>query len=78
MPRLPLGVSMTLTESRKEIYRWRLEHEDLEMLKLAQPWKAVGDMMEAGRSAEEVFDVLVHRQQRALGKMIEKIDLKQS
>ena len=67
---------MTLTEARKEIYRWLLEHEDPEMLKLAQPWKEVGDLMAAGLSAEEVLDVLVHRQHRALGKMIEKIDLK--
>ena len=67
---------MTLTEARKEIYRWRLEHEDPEMLKLVQPWKEVGDTMEAGRSAEEVLYVLVHRQHRTLGKMIEKIDLK--
>ena len=68
---------MTLTEARKEIYRWRLEHEDPEMLKLAHPWKEVGDLMEAGRSAEEVLDVLGHRQHRTLGKMIGKIDLNQ-
>ena len=33
--------------------------------------------MEAGLSAEEVLDVLGHRQHRALGKIIEKIDRKQ-
>ena len=65
---------MDLTQARNEIYEQLCEEGETE---LAESWKEVGNMMEAGLSGEEVMDVLVHRQHRALGKAIEKVNLKE-
>lgn len=65
---------MNLTQARNEIYEQLCEEGETQ---LAEAWKEVGDMMEAGLSAEEVMDVLVHRQHRALGKVIERVSLKE-
>ena len=65
---------MDLTQARNEIYEQLCAEGETE---LAEAWKEVGNMMEAGLSGEEVMDVLVHRRHRALGKAIEKFNLKE-
>ena len=57
---------MNLTEAREEMYQWLLEHDDPEMRKLAESWKEVGKMMEAGLSGDDILAVIHRRAHREL------------
>ena len=54
------------------MYQWLLEHDDPEMRNLAEDWKEVGKMMEAGLSGDEVLTVIHRRAHRGSGAVIAK------
>ena len=61
---------MNQSEAREEIHQWLRDHDDPEMQELAESWKEVGDMMEAGLSAEEVLWIIHKRAHKGSGKAI--------
>ena len=63
---------MNLTEAREEIYQWLLEHDDPEMRQLAEDWKEIGKMMEAGLSGDDILTVIHRRAHRGSGALVAK------
>ena len=63
---------MNLTEAREEIHEWLREHDDPEMRELAEHWKEVGNMMEAGLSGDDVLAVIHRRAHRGSGAAVAK------